>query len=168
MDRNEIILSVKNAITRGNRLFSMNLAEPKIEFHNKGSAAGIVYPHKNVVSFNEEIAKRHPTEFQKTISHEVAHLFQKTKYPFSRDHGKEFKYFATVLGGSPAAETYHSYDVTGLVNRKTKVRYEAKCKCSEAHSVTQSTYKNLNSGVVFRCKECGNPIQLTGIVYKFK
>lgn len=163
MDRREIEKKVAEVLKLANAKFGYSKPAPSVSFYDRGAAAGIAYPVANRLAFNEVLAKQNPAVFDDVVTHEVGHLVTKAIFPKAKQaHGPEFKMVTRALGGS--GTTYHNFDVSSVVNRKTKTRYAAKCNC-KTHYITKNAMENVNR---FVCTNCKSQLLLTGEVIKRK
>lgn len=148
----------------GNEMFGMFVPYPKVEYFQKLTAkAGMAYGRENKLVFNLQLAERNPDTYEKTICHEVSHLFTNRLYPNAKQHhGREFKTVMSKFGFTP--NTYHTYDVTGLKTRKLISRYIVKCNCME-HAVSLRKFNNIHT---YRCKKCDSRLTWTGKKEQYK
>lgn len=163
MNRIEISRTVVEVIKNANATFKTQMPEPYIAFYTKGRAAGKAWWVENKLEFNEVLAKENSEAFKNTIIHEVAHLVTHRVFPNAKQaHGPEFKKVMRRLGG--VANTYHTYDVSTVISRKKKVRYEVKCTC-QSHWVTKRVAEmtKLVKNPIY-CKVCKTSCCSTGAV----
>lgn len=154
MDEVKIKQLVNKYVDMGNEIFGRDLAYPTVAFDAKGSKAGTAWAFFNRVSFNMDIARAYPKEFERTVAHEVAHLFCNLVYPRAKQHhGREFKSIMQRLGHIP--NTYHNYDVVGLGLKKKQKRYAVKCSCR----TLEVTKTKLNKLHLYHCKICKSKLQ---------
>jgi len=140
---------------------------PAVEFDIKSKDAGVAYPKRNEVSFNNTLLIENAEEFiENTVAHEVAHIIDHILHDtfrvrFNRTtgkrlpvqvHGKTWKHIMCLLGVSP--NRVHYYD-TSNVGRKRK-RHNYQCtQCN--HVIPVSTRKHnsmVNSGASYVHKAC--------------
>jgi predicted SprT family Zn-dependent metalloprotease len=163
-----ILKDLNEVYTEALRIYKgrFGMLGPKVEWFEKTGKAGYAKLAHNIVGFNVEIARRvGQREFKNTVIHEIAHLVTYTIDPLAPHHGRTFKNVMANLGGIP--NTFHSYDVTGLVRKVTKVRHSMKCACSE-HWVTSALRSKVMHGQKYICKTCNVSIMPTNKIKEFK
>lgn len=169
----------KEIIKLGNSLFPVGYINPdKVEFRFTlyGKVAGKACYDKNGKStlwFHPALIERDMESYlEQTVAHEVAHLFQRKIYPYSKPHGREFKSIARKLGDD--GSRCHSLDTKGI--GKLKTRYLYKCKCGTEFKFTknkhtkQLTYIRYDSkgNTGYICRKCRNRMTWTGEIIQFR
>ena len=103
------------------------------------------------IRLNEKIMLANKDTYYLTIIHEVAHYFTYVHYGRSvRPRGREWKYFATKLGGVP--ERLNTISDTSLVKKqKNYIRYS--CQCKE-HYISPLLHSRIQQGSTRICVQC--------------
>lgn len=152
----DFVTLTKKYVDIGNNTFGKNLSYPTINLFSGNTKAGTWNNRTKTVSYNTEIARLNSDKFERTIAHEIAHMFVHEVFPnHKQSHGKEFRYIMNNIFKQNAS-TYHSYDITGMKDlSKTRKRYEVKCGC-KTHMVT----KKVATTGKYYCKLCNQNLQL--------
>ena len=171
MNRNDIILQVEKCVIDANMIFiDLNLKVPKIEFYQKGCAAGRAHMSASgdqKCSFNEILAKENSKSFKNTISHEVAHLVTYKLYPKATPHGPEFKKIHRLLGGK--GERCHSYNTASVKVYKTVKRYIYSCGCGTSYDLTSGKHLKAFTGRSwYSCRICDTKLVYTNKIKTLK
>jgi predicted SprT family Zn-dependent metalloprotease len=124
--KNEIFNLVVETVERANRIYSIDMAIPMVEFKKLGRVAGYAIFDRNYIQYNDTLAAENFEDFkERTVIHEVAHLIDHTLHGIQRSgngrriiHGKTFKAIMVRLGADPS--TYHSYDTTSVTKARNK------------------------------------------------
>ena len=163
MDNNTLAILIKQNASKVfdqyNQIFSDNkieIDEIKFKFNLRGAVAGRAFYQGRELSFNLILAKDNLTDFlNSTVPHEVAHLFQRKIYPYSKPHGKEWKKIMQ-LGGYNQMRC-HSYDTSTVKKVQTK-KYEYGCKCFMRHLLTKNRHSRILNGSKYFCNVCHSEI----------
>lgn len=136
-----------------NTRFKSTLPTPLTSFDTKGNAAGTAAFLKNTVSFNQQIAAGNFDKFDKTIAHEVSHIFA---YKLFRDtgHGRFWKLVFSTLGFTP--DRCHDYDMTGVTVRR-QGRHKYTCGCpGKVHELSTRRHNKFQAGKCnnLKCLRC--------------
>ena len=165
MNQTAVMNKLEKLFDYGNQLFptgKLKLDDFDVRFTLRGATAGKANYSKRTLWFHPEIMKRNSDEYEQTIIHEVAHLYQRKLYPTSNPHGREWKRIARKLGYT--GERCHSYDTSGL--GRVKTRYIYKCKeCGMEYKLTKHKHQHAWR---YACGKCMNKLQFTGEVIKFR
>lgn len=165
MNQTAVVNKLEKLFDYGNKLFptaKLKLDEFDVRFTLRGATAGKANYSKRKLWFHPEIMKRNPKQYEQTIIHEVAHLYQRKLYPTSKPHGNEWKRIARKLGYN--GKRCHNYDTSGLGRVKTRYIYEC-AECAMTYKLT--THKHKQS-YRYRCGKCRGRLQFTGEVIKFR
>lgn len=169
MNRDDVRARVVDLCILADKIFNTKLlGNVSVGFYSKGTAAGLAH-RSGHVEFNEVLMARHPEDFDVTIIHEVAHIVTFKVFPNAKQaHGPEFKRVMRMLGVDNPTRC-HSYDVSGLIRRKTVKRFEYVCEHGCTHGLTIHRHKTIESGMVrYRCAKHGTYIKFTGVVAEIK
>jgi len=95
----------------------------------------------------------------RTLVHEFAHILQYCNCSNSQPHGREFKMFMRLLGGS--TKRCHSYNLRALVPekvRKTAKTFSYKCQC-RTHEISTIRHNRVLSGkATYCCANCNSQL----------
>jgi SprT protein len=130
-----------------------------------GAVAGYAYSDDRHIELNETLLVENFEDFlATTIPHEVAHLLTKQFYPDAKQaHGKEFREVCKKLGFPEAGKTYHSYDLSSVVEKKQKTLYVYECihGCM-TFKLSSVIHKRISQeGQIRCCGECRTVLQYT-------
>jgi len=129
--------------------------------YNKGTTAGKANFRKMELFFNLALFEKNILEFDSTIYHEIAHLFQRKLYGLNvKSHGLEWSFVMEKLGQKP--ERCHTFD-TQEVKRKT-TRYQYKCpNCGRIYNVGGQIHNKITNGTShYTCNSDKGIIFFTG------
>ena len=167
-----ITLQSKDIFEKANNIFSDNqilFRHVSILFNLKGCRAGVAYyqiPYK--IRFNLILAVDNLDDFLiNVIGHEIAHLYQRQKYPYSKPHGKEFKNIVQLLGYN--SSRCHSYDLSKVKRKRIKYIYECQCDIKNEHYLTKRRHEQIQTQIkyhgrgLFYCKKCKAFLQYNSI-----
>jgi len=127
--------------------------EPIVTFFNTTAKAGVAQCSTHTVSFNTVLAAENSTEFENTISHEIAHLVTRMLYPNAKQHhGPEFKRVHQWLGGT--GETYHTYDTSSVKKTRNVTTYKYTCNCTTYEISAKRHDLIRNKGKQYKCTKC--------------
>ena len=175
-----IVLQSKDIFEKANNIFSDNqilFRHVSILFNLKGCVAGRAYsriPYK--IKFNLVLAKNNLDDFLiNVVGHEIAHLYQRKKYPYSKPHGREFKNVMRLLGYNPSR--CHSYDTSKVKQKRKIVRYVYECTCpinskTHYHYMTRKRHEQIQTQVeyhgrgLFYCKTCHSFLKYNELIGK--
>lgn len=149
----QIIAKVAFYTARLNERYNANLPVPETRFAVTGNAAGHAHLIQGFVDFNQQIAARNFDKFDKTVAHEVSHIFA---YKLFHDsgHGRFWKIVFSFLGFTP--DRCHSYDMTGVKVRKQK-RFKYACGCvGKIHELSKVKHNRFQAGkyTSLKCRCC--------------
>ncbi len=156
-NRSWCCMQVVNVLIKANDIWNLDLDVPSIDFYSKGKVAGTARCISWRLEFNEILMDENKDSFIQTIIHEVAHLVTHKLYPNAKqNHGPEFKYVITKLGGE--AKTYHNYDVSNVPGKKQQ-RHQYKCVgCGKVMQISTTLHNRLHRDVVYRTRCCAVPL----------
>jgi SprT protein len=140
-----------------NARFKTMLVTPLTSFDTKGSAAGTADMLRNRVSFNEQIAAGNFDKFDKTIAHEVSHIFACILFK-DYGHGRFWKLVFRALGFTP--DRCHEYDMTGVTVRR-QGRHKYTCGCpGKVHELSTRRHNKFQAGKCknLKCLRCMKPV----------
>jgi len=142
------------------RHFDTELATPSVRFDLRGTSAGQVRITDRgdcLIRYNAHLLERHPQAFlSQTVPHETAHLVVFSLFgPRTPPHGREWRAIMALFGASP--ERCHNYRVDGLQVRHLR-RYDYRCAC-RTHQLTSIRHNRIRSGQIYRCGQCGQPLE---------
>ncbi|WP_165741737.1 SprT-like domain-containing protein [Candidatus Thiosymbion oneisti] len=142
------------------RHFDAELATPSVRFDLRGTSAGQVRVTDGgdcLIRYNARLLERHPWAFlSQTIPHETAHLVAFSLFgPQVPPHGREWRAIMVLFGATP--ERCHHYRVDGLQVRHLR-RYDYRCAC-RIHQLTSIRHNRVRSGQLYRCRQCGQPLE---------
>lgn len=151
----------------GNEKLPVNINFDQIEFkyNLRGMTAGKAQNLKNNqyrLFFNLIIMNDNLLNYDQTIIHEIAHLYQYAIYKNCKPHGKEFYQINKILGNTRLTRC-HSYNVESIKElRKPKIKYIYTCSCGKTFKLTSNMHTKINNGSVRVCKACKGKINFTG------
>lgn len=134
-------------IDLGNELYkdiNVRLPHPQILFNLKGRTAGFAYRFKDLIRYNPFLYIAQPEAFiNRTVPHEVAHLFQFRINPHDRAHGPTWKKVMRDFNLEPSR--CHSYDTSNCHGEGDNGRHPRnhmyKCPtCNIIMNVTQNRH----------------------------
>ena len=130
-----------------------------------GRAAGYAYTDDRYIELNETLLAENFEEFLvTTIPHEVAHLLTKQFHPNAKQgHGPEFRKVCEEIGYPEAGRTHHSYDLSSVVEKKTKTLYVYECiHGCYSYKFSALIHKRISTeGQIRGCGECRNVLKYT-------
>jgi predicted SprT family Zn-dependent metalloprotease len=137
--------------------FQANKMEPfpiKVEWSNKmTSCAGKASRAKQRIKLSIPIFQATTeTEQEQIIYHEVCHLIQKTRYPYSKPHGYEWAQCMRACLRKP--DVYHKI----FINPKGGILYD--CVCGQKIPISPTISKRIKNGRKYKCMICKRSIQL--------
>lgn len=157
--KTEILKQIKHYASVVQKL-GYHFSVPYINWDLKGRIAGKGGP--NILKFNLDLASQNIEKFLvTTVPHEMAHVLQMRKYPNSKPHGKEWKFFCVLLTGKPLKRC-HSYSTTpSRTMSLSKEKFFCNCKehfltLVRANRLKQKKYR-------YFCKECKGDIKIKSV-----
>lgn len=157
---NQVADRCHELIAKGNAIFGTNVVIGRIEWYQKGRAAGMAGRDENgyFLRFNLEVINQ-DAFMANTVPHEVAHLivFALIKAGRSRDrgHGRDFKRVCQMLGGTGAR--CHNMTITkARIHREfkyvlpsgrivmIKTCLHRKIQATESHRIMRDTKERLD------------------------
>lgn len=153
--RSQLIADVKaewdNAVSMFPKISTV--AVPDVGFFEKGTTAGKAWYSRHLVEFNVILAEQNRGEFINTVKHEIAHIITRKVFPYAKQaHGPEFKSVFRSIGGN--GQRYHSYDVSSVKSKYTRVRMKVTCSC-KTHLVTRQKHAKIAARPdIWFCKLC--------------
>ena len=155
---------VKKVIEKCNNLFpeyKIEYSEIKFKFNLRGVVAGKANYKSRLLAFNLILAEENLINFfNDTIPHEIAHLYQRKIYPYSKPHGYEWKRIMLKMGYNPTR--CHNYDTQTIKqNRKPKIKYIYSCKCNKKFELSELLHSRIKTGQIRYCKTCKGNVYFT-------
>ena len=171
--KQQVRQAVKELIVKGNELFprgKIKYNELEIRFSLYGaSRLGYANWSKRKLNFHKVLAETNTDEYiGDTVIHEVAHLYQRHIYPYSKSHGREFKRICKALGGN--GSTTSNMNVKGLGKMKTRYIYECPV-CGAQVNLTQYKHNKQEQTrryVHSKCNRYCEPLVWTGNKFQFR
>jgi len=160
---------IKDVLEIGNAKLPVNINFDQIEikYNLKGLTAGKAQNLKNGkyrLWFNLIIMNDNLLEFERTIIHEIAHLYQYDLYKNSyiKSHGKEFHKINKILGNINSTRC-HNYNVESIKElRKPKLKFIYTCSCNKNFKLSINLHNKINKGQNRICRNCRKKIVYTG------
>jgi len=142
------------------RHFDAEFAMPSVCFDLRGTSAGQVRVTDGgdcLVRYNAHLLEHYPQAFlSQTVPHETAHLVAFSLFGLQvPPHGREWRAIMALFGAAP--ERCHNYPVDGLQVRCLR-RYDYRCAC-RTHQFTSIRHNRIRSGQIYRCRQCGQPLE---------
>ena len=175
MNQSILIKIIENKINEvlaiGNAKLPVNINFDQIEikYNLHGTTAGKAQNLKNNTQFklwfNLIIMNDNLLDYDQTIIHEIAHLFQYAIYDKKniKPHGQEFHKINKILGNTRLTRC-HSYNVESIKElRKPKIKYIYTCiKCNKNFKLSSNLHTKINNGQNRICVNCKQKIIYTG------
>ena len=125
-----------------------------IEFSNRMSrTAGMVWTMKKrpLIKYSNKLMAENPGTFDKTIAHELAHLYADKLLNRCQKHNNNWKKVMSLTGYE--ADRCHQYDVK--VKRRSDT-YVYKCDCGNEIGVGKKSMSNILAGryISWKCGKC--------------
>lgn len=135
---------------------------PNVKFSNRMvTTAGIANGKLNYVKLSMHFLYKESLEdYDKTIGHEVAHVFADRHYGSCQQHGPNWQRVMTLIGLKP--DRCHTYASTIRKPRRPRTKFLCRCGCSISLGPTHK--KRLLAGKKYKCPKCKHPLSPT-IVY---
>jgi SprT protein len=135
----------------------IKMSDINFKFNLKGRVAGKSFYQMRQLSFNLFYANDNITDFlNRTVPHEIAHLYQTKMYPDSKPHGSEWR--MVMQSGGYSAIRCHSYNSNALpkkVNRKSKELFQYGCGCrNKIFELSKNRHGRILNGSKYSCKKC--------------
>jgi SprT protein len=153
---------IEESVDRLNQATGIDLRlatnEPLV-FFNQSRTAGYVWPsrYSNRIFLNWPLFQANTEDFcNRTIPHEVAHLFQNFLKPTDSKHGPVWKSLMRKIGLEPTR--CHSYDTT-ICARDESFTYICTCR---KHRISKIIHNKMIKGQQRRCKHCRTYVTYLG------
>jgi len=173
MNQSILIKIIENKINEileiGNKKFpvKINFDQVEIKYNLHGKTAGKAQNLKNntvfKLWFNLIIMNDNLLNFDETIIHEIAHLYQYAIYKNIKPHGIEFHKINKMLGNTRLTRC-HSYNIESIQElRKPKIKYIYTCvKCDKNFKLSSNIHNKIINGQHRICVNCKKRIVYTG------
>jgi SprT protein len=136
------------AIDKGAMRYDEYLPHP--DFSLRGTCAG--QANDRLLRFNLDIAVNNIEAFlDDIVPHEIAHVIQRRKYPYSKSHSPEWKKYCILLTGRELARC-HTFDCqkARIVRRK---KYTCGCM-GKIFNLSTIKINRINRGAKYVCPQC--------------
>lgn len=136
-------------MAKADGFFRQEFRYPKVNFKQKGRAAGTAHLYKNELRFNFFMYQQDPSLFINTVvPHEVAHIIVHQIYGrHVKPHGKEWQAVMKKVYNLEPNRT-HNFDVP-----PPKQAFTYQCQCQN-HIFTQQRHNRVLKGTEYICKLC--------------
>lgn len=173
MNKSVLIKIIENQINevleKGNNKLpvKINFDQIEIKYNLHGTTAGKAQNFKNNTEFklwfNLIIMNDNLLNFEETIIHEIAHLYQYSIYKNIKPHGEEFNKINGLLGNTRLTRC-HSYNTESIKElRKPKIKYLYICNhCNKNFKLSLNLHSKIINGSVRICVQCKQKIVYTG------
>jgi SprT protein len=153
-DRKELLIKrVNDAVTLGNKIYTLALPVPKISFDLKGRCAGMAIHRfgKFSIQFNADMIMREAFDhlLNDTAPHEVAHSFCQFNPQLGSNHDYGWANVCRALGGS--GKQYHSEDVV----YGKGATYEYISCAGVPVRLSQTKHNRIQQGQSYSSRTCG-------------
>lgn len=125
---------------------------PIVRFSNRlVRTAGLAHSGLNYIKLsNHFLEHEDQSKYDKTIAHEVSHIFADRHYKRKCRHDARWRNIMESLGFQP--DRCHTYQSTKPIKRQSTSKY--RCACGHVHQLTNNRLTRMRNGTRYTCMKC--------------